>query len=119
MSILKKINKYYFKFSLKTFSLLRNKNIATILSVVVLMIIFSTSDVYAQGFNGKKYGDVCRKMLLLAEGSFGSMLAAAAGIGALVASATGGFKMAWSLVVVSVGCFILRSYQEIWFAPCL
>jgi hypothetical protein len=118
MSTLSKINKYYLKFSLKFYTVLMNKNISGVLGVVALIIIFSTSDANAEGFNGKKYGDICRKMLLLAEGSFGSMLAAAAGIGALVASATGGFKMAWSLVVVSVGCFILRTYQELWFAPC-
>jgi len=70
------------------------------------------------GFDGDKYGRICSAVLALFEGQFGAMVAASAGLGAIIASAMGGFKMAWSLIVVSVGSFILREYQEMWFNEC-
>lgn len=64
------------------------------------------------------YGEACNGILLLVEGTFGALITAAAGIGAIVASAVGGFKMAWSLIVVSVGAFILRSYITLFNGDC-
>ena len=64
------------------------------------------------------YNEACGKLLGLVEGSFGALVAAAAGVGAIVASALGGFKMAWALVVVSVGSFILRSYITLFNGTC-
>ncbi|MCB0323776.1 MAG: hypothetical protein KDD69_09395, partial [Bdellovibrionales bacterium] len=73
----------------------------------------------ADAYTGEKFRDVCGKITTaLDSGNLGSLLAALAGIGAIVASAMGGFKAAWALLVVSVGSFILRTYIEMWFAEC-
>jgi type IV secretory pathway VirB2 component (pilin) len=65
-----------------------------------------------------KWGQVCLSVLELMEGPFGSLCTACAGIGAICAAAMGGFKMAWTLVVVSVGSFILREYYKVFFPEC-
>jgi hypothetical protein len=64
------------------------------------------------------FGEACNKMLLLIEGAFGALVAAAAGVAAIVAAALGGFKMAWALVVVAVGSFILRAFITIFNGVC-
>lgn len=68
--------------------------------------------------SGEKYGEVCSNVIGLMQGDFGAMLTAAAGVGAIVASAMGGFKMAWALIVVSVGSFILEGYVGLFFDGC-
>lgn len=81
------------------------------------LLIFSPEQAYA--YQSGKFGDVCGKIITaLATENFGSLLAALAGVGAIVASAMGGFKAAWSLLVVSVGSFILNEYIGIWFNDC-
>ncbi len=65
-----------------------------------------------------RYGTACGRLLQLIEGPFGALITAAAGIGAIVAAALGGFKLAWVLVVTSVGAFILRGYITLFFAAC-
>ncbi len=67
---------------------------------------------------GGTFGIACSKMLLLVEGAFGAMVAAVAGVAAILAAALGGFKMAWSLVVVSIGAFILRSWILLFQGSC-
>lgn len=62
-----------------------------------------------------KYGLVCGKIVSLLAGPFGAMLTAAAGVGAIIASALGGFKMAWSLLVVAASCFILKGYVNVFY----
>ena len=64
------------------------------------------------------YGMACNGILQLVEGTFGALVTAVAGIGAIVASAVGGFKMAWSLIVVAVGAFVLRSYISLFNGTC-
>ena len=64
------------------------------------------------------YGMACDGILQLVEGTFGALVTAVAGIGAIVASAVGGFKMAWSLIVVAVGAFVLRSYISLFNGTC-
>ena len=68
-----------------------------------------------QSQGAKKYGLICRKILTLLEDDLGALLTAMAGLGAIIASVMGGFKMAWSLLVVSIGSFVLRAYKEYWF----
>lgn len=68
--------------------------------------------------SGEKYKEVCSGVIGLMQGDFGAMLTAAAGVGAIIASALGGFKMAWALIVVSVGSFILEGYVELFFDGC-
>jgi hypothetical protein len=68
------------------------------------------------GYDGKKFGDICKKVLEAHDdGGYGSLLTAMAGMGAILASAMGGFKVAWSLLVVAIGSFILNSYKDLWF----
>jgi len=49
------------------------------------------------------------------EGSFGALIMAASGIGAIVSAAFGQFKAALSCMVVAVGAFILRSMMNTFF----
>ena len=60
----------------------------------------------------------CSRLLAYMETGFGALVAAAAGVGAIVAAAVGGFKAAWSLLVVSIGAFILRAYITLFNAGC-
>jgi hypothetical protein len=82
---------------------------------VVLIASISPHDAYA---GAGSFGVACNKMLLLIEGAFGALVAAVAGVAAVVAAALGGFKMAWSLVVVSIGAFILRSWIQLFQGSC-
>ena len=49
------------------------------------------------------------------EGSFGALIMAASGIGAILSAAFGQYKMALSCMVVAVGAFILRSFMNTFF----
>jgi hypothetical protein len=60
----------------------------------------------------------CGLLLEYMETGFGALVAAAAGVGAIIAAAVGGFKAAWSLLVVSIGAFILRAYITLFNAGC-
>lgn len=60
----------------------------------------------------------CSRSLGYLQGGFGTLVASAAGIGAIVSAALGGFKAAWCLFVVSVGCFILRTYLTLFMTGC-
>ena len=60
----------------------------------------------------------CSRILGYIEGGFGALVATGAGLGAIIAAALGGFKAAWTLIVVSVGCFILRSYLTLFHGGC-
>ena len=71
-----------------------------------------------EGGDTERYDQACNRLLGLLEGPFGALVTVAAGVGAVIASAVGGFKMAWTLVVVSVGAFILRSYVTLFFKAC-
>ena len=62
--------------------------------------------------------EACNRLLGYMETGFGALVAAAAGIGAIVAAAVGGFKAAWSLLVVSIGAFILRAYISLFNTGC-
>ena len=64
------------------------------------------------------YGQACNKLLGLIEGAFGALVAAAAGVAAVIAAALGGFKMAWSLVVVAIGSFVLRAFITLFNGVC-
>lgn len=61
---------------------------------------------------------VCQLFKLI-EGSFGGLVMTVAGIGAIVASAFGGYKAAISLLVTGISAFILRSFVSLFFGqPC-
>jgi len=68
------------------------------------------------GYRGIKYGEVCKRILdMHADGGYGSLLAAIAGVGAIITSAMGGFKTAWALIVVAISSFILDAYRTLFF----
>lgn len=115
---MKIVSDLYLDLSIQLNSLLERDSSKAALFVCTMLILLSSNSAEAQGFDGKKYGVICTRILETVEGKFGSLLTAAAGLGALVSSAAGGFKMAWSLLVVAIGSFTLRTYQEIWFAKC-
>lgn len=73
----------------------------------------------AYAYTDARYRTVCQRVIELFEGPFGAMLTAAAGVGAVICSAIGGFKMAWTCLVVSVSAFILRSYVTVFFQACV
>ncbi len=90
-----------------------------IIALFALAVIFEPKNILADSLiQGTKSSIACDRLLALIEGSFGALLTTAAGIGAIVSAAIGGFRTMWTLVVVSVGAFILRSYLTLFFAPC-
>lgn len=92
---------------------------ATVFTILSLNLeVNANAQGFAEGYNHERYGEVCKGLLDVLGGHLGAMLASIAGVGALVAAAMGGFKMAWSLVVVSLGSFILKEYTDIWFKNC-
>lgn len=85
----------------------------------ILGVIFMSAAFPENAFaGGGTFGIACSKMILLVEGAFGALVAAVAGVAAILAAALGGFKMAWSLVVVSIGAFILRSWIQLFQGSC-
>ncbi len=51
----------------------------------------------------------------LIEGAFGALIMVVAGIGAIIAAAVGNYKLAYALIVVAVGAFILRALVSLFF----
>lgn len=68
--------------------------------------------------NHERYFAACNFLLGFIEGPFGALVTVGAGIGAIIASSVGGFKTAWTLIVVAVGAFILRAWVTLFFAAC-
>lgn len=99
------------------FSVLTNDVHKASLMILGTVLFFTAGADTASAGQGS-YGDACNKLLLLIEGAFGALIAAAAGVAAIVAAALGGFKMAWSLVVVSIGSFVLRAYISLFNGEC-
>ena len=89
----------------------------SLLMILGVVLLYSGTTELAHAGSGSMTL-ACNKVLLLIEGAFGALVAAVAGVAAIVAAAMGGFKMAWALVVVSVGAFILRAYITLFFAGC-
>lgn len=84
------------------------------LAGVALLALGLSVDVTAQGFtqtnyNDEKIANAVNTLMTFLEGSFGALIMAASGIGAIMSAAFGQYKAALSLMVVSVGAFILRS----------
>lgn len=93
------------------------KNPNTICALLGVILLFGGAhEAYAA--NGGTPKEACNELLSYVEGGFASLVAAAAGLGAIIASAVGGFKAAWGLLVVSIGAFILRSYIGVFLAKC-
>lgn len=54
-------------------------------------------------------------LVQLMEGYLGALLAVVAGVGAIVAAAFGAFRSAWSLMIVSIASFVIRTMTLVWF----
>lgn len=97
------------------------KERAILTTLGIGLLYFGSPDVsFAQGdvTGGGLYNTACDYLLGLIEGPFGALIVTGAGIGAIIASALGAFKTAWTLVVTAVGAFILRGYLTLFFAGC-
>jgi hypothetical protein len=89
-----------------------------VLLVVGIVLLYGGTTELAHAGSGSMT-TACNKVLMLIEGAFGALVCAVAGVAAIIAASMGGFKMAWTLVVVSVGSFILRSYVSLFNGECL
>ena len=82
---------------------------------VSLLALGLSADVVAQitpgaiAYNDEKVSNAVNAIMMYLEGSFGALIMAASGIGAIMSAAFGQYKAALSLMVVAVGSFILRS----------
>ncbi len=100
------------------FFLQDEKKVEMIARLNLLLLAIFLYESNANAYDGEKYGKLCSTILTELSGDLGSLFASIAGVGAVVASAMGGMKMAWSLVIVSIGAYVLQTYQEIWFDKC-
>ncbi len=91
-------------------------NFSFVCALTLVALVFVEADTARAGGNTPL--EACKQLLSYIEGGFASLVAAAAGLGAIIAAAVGGFKAAWGLLVVSVGAFILRSYIGVFLAAC-
>ena len=87
---------------------------------LALLAIGLSADVVAQealdsSINDSKIASAVNVIMLYLEGSFGALIMAAAGVGAIMSAAFGQYKAALSLMVVAVGAFILRSFISTFF----
>jgi len=69
----------------------------------------------ATKYNDAKVANAVNAIMTYLEGSFGALIMAASGIGAIMSAAFGQYKAALSLMVVAVGAFILRSIMSTFF----
>jgi len=114
-----KLRNVYIEIGVRGLFLLQDeKKVATIARLNLLFLVFSLYESHAHAYDGAKYGKLCATILTELSGDLGSLFASVAGIGAVVATAMGGMKMAWSLVIVSLGAYLLATYQELWFDKC-
>lgn len=60
-------------------------------------------------YNATRINDAVNAIMTYLEGSFGALIMAAAGVGAIMSAAFGQYRASLSLLVVAVGSFILRS----------
>ena len=60
-------------------------------------------------YNDDRITNAVNAIMTYLEGSFGALIMAASGVGAIMSAAFGQYKAALSLMVVAVGSFILRS----------
>ncbi len=66
-------------------------------------------------FDDARIANAVQTVMRFLEGSFGALIMAASGLGAIMSAAFGQYKMALSCMVVAVGAFILRSMMNTFF----
>ncbi len=100
------------------FSLTERKVQAVLFVLAFTILLFGFTDgIAAQNGGGTKYNDAkivnaVNAVLTYLEGSFGALVMAAAGIGAILSASFGQYKASLSLMVVAIGSFILRSIMS-------
>ncbi len=85
---------------------------------VAVFFLFMPGEVFAHtpfsGYDDGLFKKACSGILKYQDGSgsdgLGSLLTAVAGMGAIISAAVGGFRVAWALLVVSVGTYILGDF---------
>lgn len=93
------------------------------LAGISMLAISLSLDATAQGtggntttkYNDAKVANAVNAIMTYLEGSFGALIMAASGIGAIMSAAFGQYKAALSLMMVAVGAFILRSLMSTFF----
>ena len=85
----------------------------------VLLVAGLSHGAVAQGletnYNDLRVSGSVNAILTYMEGTFGALVMAAAGIGAILSSAFGQYKAALGCLIVAVGSFILRSFLATFF----
>lgn len=80
------------------------------------LVVSAPSSVFAyapMAFEGVRFKSACKGGLqYLWQDQLGSLLVAVAGVGAIISAAIGGFRMAWALLVVSVGTYLLSDFIQ-------
>jgi hypothetical protein len=66
-------------------------------------------------YNTERITNAVNAIMTYLEGSFGALIMASAGVGAIMSAAFGQYKASLSLLVVAVGSFILRSLMSTFF----
>jgi hypothetical protein len=94
--------------------------LALFVAGVAILGLGLSHDVIAQGklettYNDEKIANAVNAIMTYLEGSFGALIMAASGIGAIMSAAFGQYKAAFSLMAVAVGSFILRSLISTFF----
>jgi hypothetical protein len=84
------------------------------------LVACAAADAHAASNGGITYNDIrvhdaLEAVMTYLEGTFGSLVMAAAGIATIFAAAIGQYRAALSLLVVSVGAFTLRSFMSTFF----
>ena len=95
----------------------KQARMALFVAGVAILGLGLTHEATAQSFGGQaaiNYNDdritnAVNAIMTYLEGSFGALIMAASGVGAIMSAAFGQYKAALSLMVVAVGAFILRS----------
>lgn len=86
---------------------------------VGLLTVGLCNGIEAQGltthYNDERFSNAVNAILTYLEGSFGALVMAAAGIGAILSAAFGQYRAALGLLVVAVGAFIIRSVLATFF----
>lgn len=83
--------------------------------LIALSLSLDASAQQMTKYNDEKIANAVNAVLLYLEGSFGALVMAAAGIGAIMSASFGQYKAALSLMIVAVGAFILRSFMSTFF----
>jgi hypothetical protein len=98
----------------------KQARLALFVAGVAILGLGLSHDVIAQGklettYNDEKIANAVNAIMTYLEGSFGALIMAASGIGAIMSAAFGQYKAAFSLMAVAVGSFILRSLISTFF----